>query len=96
MAKPLRKGDERSDAAPSAVSERGARDVVVGALLTMVHGEVERERVSTALGAVLPSADVGFVSEGISVRHLDRLLHGSFWRRRLASNGRSFRGGLTP
>ncbi|WP_438000645.1 transposase [Sorangium sp. So ce185] len=76
MAKPSRRGDERSEAAPSAVSERGARDVAVGALLTMVHGEVERERVSTALGAVLPWADVGFVSEGISVRHLDRLLDG--------------------
>ena len=76
MAKPSRRGDERSEAAPSAVSERGARDVAVGALLTMVHGAVERERVSTALGAVLPWADVGFVSEGISVRHLDRLLDG--------------------
>ncbi|WP_437981641.1 transposase [Sorangium sp. So ce117] len=65
MAKLSRRGDERSEAAPSAVSERGARHVAVGALLTMVHGEVERERVSTALGAVLPWADVGFVSEGI-------------------------------
>ncbi|WP_437895435.1 transposase [Sorangium sp. So ce302] len=76
METPSRRGDERSEAAPSAVSERGARDVAVGALLTMVHGAVERERVSTALGAVLPWADVGFVSEGISVRHLDRLLDG--------------------
>ena len=76
METPSRRGDERSEAAPSAVSERGARDVAVGALLTMVHGAALRERVSTALGAVLPWADVGFVSEGISVRHLDRLLDG--------------------
>lgn len=48
----------------------------VGALLRMMGGAVERERVSTALGAVLPRDDVGFLPEGISVRHLDRLLDG--------------------
>lgn len=96
METPSRRGDERSEAAPSAVSERGARDVAVGALLTLVHGAVERERESTALGAVLPWADVGFVSEGISVLGiLIGCWMGSFWRCRLASNGRSSCGGLT-
>ena len=66
----------RCEAAPAPASQRETRELSVDVLLTTSDGAAEHQRAPSSASTMLLQVEFGFVPEGISVQHLERLLGG--------------------